>query len=52
MALAVNDMFHPSQFDEDPRIAGQKFLKEYAKEAEGNIDLTIFNDELDVLLGL
>ena len=51
IALAVNNMFKPDYFDEDPRIAGKQWVDFYKREATGNIDIEVFNDELEILLG-
>ena len=51
IALAVNGLFRPEYFDEDPRKVGDSWVKFYEKEAEGNIDLDIFRSEVGVLLG-
>lgn len=51
IALAVNGMFNPNLFDEDPRVAGAHFIHEYMKAAEGNIDLDVFRKEAETLLG-
>lgn len=51
IALAVNGMFKPEYFDEDPRIAGKQWIDFYTHEAMGNIDIEVFNRELEILLG-
>lgn len=51
IALAVNGMFKPELFDNDPRIAGKEFIEFYLKEAKGNIDLDVFRSEAETLLG-
>lgn len=51
IALAVNGMFKPELFDNDPRVYGKDYLSMYLKEAEGNIDLDVFRSEAETLLG-
>ena len=51
IALAVNGMFSPNLFDEDPRIAGKDWIDFYIREATGNIDVDVFRNEAKTLLG-
>ena len=51
IALAVNGMFNPNLFDEDPRIAGKDWIDFYIREATGNIDVDVFRNEAKTLLG-
>lgn len=51
IALAVNGLFRPEYFDEDPRKVGTSWIDFYEHEAEGNIDVDIFKNEVEILLG-
>ena len=51
IALAVNGLFKPEYYDEDPRRVGENWINFYENEAEGNIDVDIFKSELEMLLG-
>lgn len=51
IALAVNGLFKPEYFDEDPRMVGKSWIDFYEHEAEGNIDVEIFKKEVEMLLG-
>lgn len=51
IALAVNGMFSPDLFDNDPREAGIDWINFYMEEADGNIDVDVFRSEVEQLLG-
>ena len=51
IALAVNGMFKPEYFDEDPRKVGKSWIDFYEHEADGNIDVDVFRSEVETLLG-
>lgn len=51
IALAVNGLFKPEYFDEDPRKVGSSWIDFQEHEAEGNIDLDVFKNEVEILLG-
>lgn len=50
IALAVNDIFSPEFFDEDPRKVHSEWSEMYAAAAEGTIDVNIFKNELKKLI--
>lgn len=51
MALAVNGLFKPEYFDEDPRTVGKTWIDFYEREADTNIDEEVFRREVEILLG-
>lgn len=51
IALAVNGLFKESYFDEDPRTVGKSWIDFYKMEANDNIDVTVFQEEVELLLG-
>lgn len=51
IALAVNGLFKPEYFDEDPRRVGNSWINFYECEAEDNIDVDVFRKEVETLLG-
>lgn len=51
IALAVNGLFKPEYFDEDPRKVGKSWIDFYEHEADGNIDVDVFRNEVETLLG-
>lgn len=51
IALAVNGLFKPEYFDEDPRKVGTSWIDFYEHEADGNIDVGVFKKEVEILLG-
>lgn len=50
IALAVNGLFDPKLFDEDPRIAGKEWLAEYLEISDGTISTEVFTNEMQTLL--
>lgn len=51
IALAVNGLFNPKYYDNDPRKVGETWIDFYEHEAEGNIDVDVFRSEVETLLG-
>lgn len=50
MALAVAGIFSPHLFDEDPRKTYAEWASFYLKEAKEDIDVSLFNRELEALV--
>ena len=50
MALAVNGLFKPELFDQDPRTVGKTWIDFYERESDGNIDEEVFKQEVEILL--